>query len=230
MEGQAAPGVRAEDVAEHPVGHRLDQRRPVAAARAVDGLAHRLVHGEHVVAVDGDAGNAVGRRTRGDLAQSIAQSMLIAGTALFAAGSLLCAVSPGLGVLIAGLALARLTIDALPTTINGKLDVRALPAPQYGGAEAYQAPGDPVEEINELEWVDGVIWANVWHSDEILRIDPSTGHVTGVIDASALWEAPERTAEMTLNGIAHRPGDPPNRLWLTGKNWPEMFEVEVTER
>jgi glutamine cyclotransferase len=90
--------------------------------------------------------------------------------------------------------------------------------------------GDPVEEINELEWVDGVIWANVWHSDEILRIDPSTGHVTGVIDASALWEAPERTAEMTLNGIAHRPGDPPNRLWLTGKNWPEMFEVEVTER
>lgn len=90
--------------------------------------------------------------------------------------------------------------------------------------------GDPVDEINELEWVDGVIWANVWHSDEILRIDPSTGHVTGVIDASALWEAPERTAEMTLNGIAHRPGDPPNRLWLTGKNWPEMFEVEVTER
>ena len=82
--------------------------------------------------------------------------------------------------------------------------------------------GDPVEEINELEWVDGVIWANVWHSDEILRIDPSTGHVTGVIDASALWEAPERTAELTLNGIAHRPGDPPNRLWLTGKNWRDV--------
>lgn len=89
--------------------------------------------------------------------------------------------------------------------------------------------GSPVDEINELEWVDGVVWANVWHSDEIMRIDPATGHVTGVIDASALWQDPARSTEMTLNGIAHRPGDPADRLWLTGKNWPEMFEVEVSE-
>jgi len=49
-----------------------------------------------------------------------------------------------------------------------------------------------------------------------------------VIDASSLWQDPDRTDEMTLNGIAHRPGDPSDRLWLTGKNWPEIFEVQVT--
>jgi len=88
--------------------------------------------------------------------------------------------------------------------------------------------GAEVDELNELEWVDGVIYANVWHSDEIYRIDPATGAVTAVIDASSLWQDPDRTDEMTLNGIAHRPGDPSDRLWLTGKNWPEMFEVQVT--
>ena len=88
--------------------------------------------------------------------------------------------------------------------------------------------GVEVDELNELEWVDGVIYANVWHSDEIYRIDPATGVVTAVIDASSLWQDPDRTDEMTLNGIAHRPGDPSDRLWLTGKNWPEMFEVQVT--
>jgi len=87
--------------------------------------------------------------------------------------------------------------------------------------------GAPVDQLNELEWVDGVIYANVWHSDEIMRIDPRTGRVTGVIDASELWRDRARTTEMTLNGIAHRPGEPADRLWLTGKNWPEMFEVKV---
>ena len=87
--------------------------------------------------------------------------------------------------------------------------------------------GVPVDELNELEWVDGVLFANVWHSDEIMRIDPTTGVVTGVIDGSRLWTASERTSEMTLNGIAHRQGDDIDRLWVTGKQWPEMFEVKV---
>ena len=89
--------------------------------------------------------------------------------------------------------------------------------------------GQPVDQLNELEWVDGVIYANVWHSEDIVRIDPATGTVTGVIDASGLWESPERTSEMTLNGIAHRPGDPSTRLWLTGKQWPTMFVVDLQE-
>ncbi|MFN8050744.1 MAG: glutaminyl-peptide cyclotransferase [Acidimicrobiales bacterium] len=88
--------------------------------------------------------------------------------------------------------------------------------------------GDAVDQLNELEWVDGALYANVWHSDEIMRIDPSTGAVSGVLDASSLWRDPSRTSEMTLNGIAHRPGDPANVLWLTGKNWPEIFQVRVS--
>ncbi|NLA36763.1 MAG: glutaminyl-peptide cyclotransferase, partial [Actinobacteria bacterium] len=89
--------------------------------------------------------------------------------------------------------------------------------------------GEPVDQLNELEWVNGSVYANVWHSDDIVRIDPSTGTVTAVIDASGLWESPARTAEMTLNGIAHRPGDPSTRLWLTGKQWPAIFVVDLQE-
>jgi len=90
----------------------------------------------------------------------------------------------------------------------------------------------PVTRINELEYVDGVIWANVWMTDDILRIDPDSGAVTAVVDASALARATEPRADpdAVLNGIAHRPGDPPNRLWLTGKWWPSIFEVEVVPR
>ncbi len=90
--------------------------------------------------------------------------------------------------------------------------------------------GRPVTKINELEYVDGVIWANVWMTDDVIRIDPDSGAVTGVVDASALARATEPRADpdAVLNGIAHRPGDPPDRLWMTGKWWPSMFEVEVT--
>ena len=88
--------------------------------------------------------------------------------------------------------------------------------------------GRPADQLNELEFVDGVVYSNVWHSDEILRIDPASGRVTGVIDASGLWTSAERTSEMTLNGIAHRPGDPADELWLTGKNWPELGLTQDT--
>ncbi len=88
--------------------------------------------------------------------------------------------------------------------------------------------GQPVADLNEIEWVDGVVWANVWQTDEILRIDPSTGDVTGVLDLAALNPS-TGDPEAVLNGIAHRPGDPPNRLWVTGKRWPEVFVVDVSE-
>lgn len=89
--------------------------------------------------------------------------------------------------------------------------------------------GEAVDELNELELIDGVLYANVWRSEEILRIDPASGRVTGVVDASGLWDDPDRGAEQVLNGIAHRPGDPPGRLWLTGKEWPHLYEVELVE-
>ena len=89
--------------------------------------------------------------------------------------------------------------------------------------------GEAIDQLNELEWVDDRILANVWHSDEILRIDPTNGEVDAVIDASTLWNDPGRTSEMTLNGIAHGPGDPANTLWLTGKRWPQIHIVELVE-
>lgn len=86
--------------------------------------------------------------------------------------------------------------------------------------------GSAVPYLNELEWVEGAIYANVWMSDEILRIDPATGAVTGVWDASGLLDpaARELGAEV-LNGIAWEPG---RRIFhLTGKYWPSRFEVEL---
>ena len=83
--------------------------------------------------------------------------------------------------------------------------------------------GERVMELNELECVNGVVYANVWQTDEILRIDPSNGRVTAVIDASGLLTPEERTRTDVLNGIAW---DPQRKIFLiTGKLWPKLFEV-----
>jgi glutaminyl-peptide cyclotransferase len=84
----------------------------------------------------------------------------------------------------------------------------------------------PVQMVNELECVGGAIYANVWHTDNILRIDKATGQVTGVIDASGLLTPEEQQAagkEGVLNGIAYDPGR--DIFLITGKNWPKLFEV-----
>jgi glutaminyl-peptide cyclotransferase len=88
--------------------------------------------------------------------------------------------------------------------------------------------GKPVEQLNELEWVDGVLWANVWRTTDLLRIDPVSGRVTGVADLSELVPPALADPEAVANGIAHRPGDAPGRLWITGKLWPTMYEIEVS--
>lgn len=87
--------------------------------------------------------------------------------------------------------------------------------------------GAPISQLNELECVDGTVWANVWHTTTILGIDPDTGEVTDIVDASSLAEQVEvgDPAEDVLNGIAHDPAT--DRFWLTGKRWPTMFEVEL---
>jgi len=83
--------------------------------------------------------------------------------------------------------------------------------------------GEQVMELNELECVDGVVYANVWQTEEILRIDPSDGRVTAVIDASGLLTPEERQKTDVLNGIAW---DPQRKIFLiTGKLWPKLFEV-----
>lgn len=87
--------------------------------------------------------------------------------------------------------------------------------------------GLAVQWLNELEWVEGEVYANVWQTDWIARISPSTGEVLGWIDLAGLRGDEPRAG--VLNGIAY---DSKNgRLFVTGKNWPELFEIElVSER
>jgi glutamine cyclotransferase len=86
--------------------------------------------------------------------------------------------------------------------------------------------GDPVTQLNELEYVRGEIYANVWHTDRIARISPSTGKVLGWIDLSGLLPAGQVSdPEAVLNGIAYDAAH--NRLFVTGKLWPELFEIKV---
>lgn len=87
----------------------------------------------------------------------------------------------------------------------------------------------PVKELNELEWVKGEIYANVWQTDRIARINPANGKVTGWINLTGLLPPSERT-EMTdvLNGIAYdAAGD---RLFVTGKRWPKLYEIKLVKR
>ncbi len=86
------------------------------------------------------------------------------------------------------------------------------------------ANGQPVPNINELEFVDGEVLANVWHTNAIIRIDPATGHVVGLIDLSALTARVHPTEpEAVPNGIAWDART--RRLWVTGKDWPTIFQI-----
>jgi glutamine cyclotransferase len=89
--------------------------------------------------------------------------------------------------------------------------------------------GRPVQELNELEYVKGEIYANVWHEDRVARIDPQTGRVNGWIDFSGLLRPGDVTdEEAVLNGIAYdESGD---RLFVTGKLWPKLFEVRLKQK
>lgn len=80
-----------------------------------------------------------------------------------------------------------------------------------------------VEMINELECVDGDVWANLWQTDQIVRIDPDTGLVEAVVDASGLLSPEQREQADVLNGIAAVPGT--DTFLITGKLWPTMFLV-----
>ena len=88
--------------------------------------------------------------------------------------------------------------------------------------------GKPLGLLNELEWVDGELFANVWGSDVIARIDPTSGHVLGLIDLTTLLAPGLRGTNSTdavLNGIAY--DSKRRRLFVTGKLWPKLFEIEL---
>jgi glutaminyl-peptide cyclotransferase len=86
--------------------------------------------------------------------------------------------------------------------------------------------GLPVKELNELEYIHGEIYANVWHTDRIARISPATGRVLGWINLTGLLPEDQRSnSEAVLNGIAYDAGH--DRLFITGKLWPKLFEIKV---
>lgn len=88
--------------------------------------------------------------------------------------------------------------------------------------------GRPLRFLNELEWVDGKIWANVYTTDMIVVIDPESGKVTDKIDCSGLLPANLRTADTdVLNGIAV---NSKGEIFLTGKNWPKLYKVKVSKK
>ncbi len=87
--------------------------------------------------------------------------------------------------------------------------------------------GRPQNQLNELEYVDGRLYANLWYRDEIVEIDPISGAITAVIDASGLLTAAELRHAEVLNGIAWDPSS--ESFWITGKHWPWMFQVRFVE-
>ena len=89
--------------------------------------------------------------------------------------------------------------------------------------------GRPVRYLNELEYIDGKIWANVYMSDLILIINPESGNVEGVVDCTGLLPRQLQYEDTdVLNGIAYNPAD--GSIYLTGKNWCRLYEVKIVEK
>lgn len=88
--------------------------------------------------------------------------------------------------------------------------------------------GDAVMSLNELEWIDGKIWANIWRSDRIVRIDPSTGVVDAELDLTGLLPNAERSYDTdVLNGIAYDKAS--GLVYVTGKNWPHVYALRIAQ-
>jgi len=99
---------------------------------------------------------------------------------------------------------------------------------QETGRVTVRDPRGPVTELNELEFIDGEVFANVWQTDRIVRISPKDGRVTGWIDLTGLLPPSERETDAVLNGIAHDAAS--GRLFVTGKLWPRLFEIKLVPR
>jgi glutaminyl-peptide cyclotransferase len=113
---------------------------------------------------------------------------------------------------------------------DGTESLRFLDPATFGERKRVKvtALGVPVPSLNELEYVKGEIFANVWQTDYIARVDPATGQVKGWIDLRGLLSSRERDATDVLNGIAYdAAGD---RLFVTGKLWPKLFEIRLVPK
>jgi glutaminyl-peptide cyclotransferase len=111
---------------------------------------------------------------------------------------------------------------------DGSATIRVLDPQTFGVLRtiAVNENGSPVRNLNELEWVKGELWANVWTTDRIARIDPQSGAVVGWINLTGLLPASLRHGnEDVLNGIAYDAAT--DRIFLTGKRWARLFEITL---
>jgi glutamine cyclotransferase len=103
------------------------------------------------------------------------------------------------------------------------LDPQSL---QETGRVSVRYGNQPVLRLNELEYIDGEVYANIWQTNTIVRIDPQTGQVVGVIDLTGLLSPADITQPIdVLNGIAYDAAN--DRLFVTGKLWPKLFEIDL---
>ncbi len=87
--------------------------------------------------------------------------------------------------------------------------------------------GRPIDQINELEFIKGEIWANIFQTDRIVRIDPATGNVVGVVYLGGIMPLEERRKVDVLNGIAYDKAT--DKIYVTGKYWPKLFEITIKD-
>jgi len=114
---------------------------------------------------------------------------------------------------------------------DGSSDLRVLDPDslKQTGRIAVTCDGHPVRSLNELEWIDGEIYANIWQTSVIARINPATGQVVGLLDLNDLAASvgAGRTVDV-LNGIAWDAGG--KRLFVTGKFWPLVYQISLARR
>ena len=113
---------------------------------------------------------------------------------------------------------------------DGSDELRVLDPVTFGERRRIRvtAAGAPLRDLNELEFVKNEILANVWQTDYVARIAPDTGVVIGYIDLRGLLSPAERAPADVLNGIAYDAAR--DRLFITGKLWPKLFEVKIVKR
>lgn len=114
---------------------------------------------------------------------------------------------------------------------DGTSDIRVLDAENFREKRRFRVHdgSTPVDQLNELEFVEGQLFANVWHSNRVARISPQTGNVVGWIDLTGIMSPIYRLeSEAVLNGIAYDPIR--KRLFVTGKLWPSVFEIRLSPK
>ena len=113
---------------------------------------------------------------------------------------------------------------------DGTSDLRVLDPVTFAEKRRIKvtAAGVPLRELNEVEFVKGEIFANIWQTDYVARISPETGKVVGYIDLRGLLSPADRARTDVLNGIAYDAEH--DRLFVTGKWWPKLFEIKVVKK